>query len=124
MSRSIKQYSLKNKLVSSVLKDQYTVLTWYSQNCYKNPGRLRYTDFSSQTPPLKLVEGRQCFEFICNMKYCKASKGQKVRRFIDSKDRGSTSNMKRHAMKCYGDTIVKKALQSDAMGVRKGLSDQ
>lgn len=32
--------------------------------------------------------------------------------------------MKRHAKKCFGEDTVKKALQSDANGVRKGLDAQ
>ncbi len=44
-----------------------------------------------------------------------------MRLFLHKKDKGSTSNMKRHATKCFGSETVAKALQSDAEGVRKGL---
>ena len=32
-----------------------------------------------------------------------------MRRFLDTADKGSTSNMRKHARHCWGDDIVKKA---------------
>lgn len=32
-----------------------------------------------------------------------------MRRFLDTGDRGSTSNMRKHARHCWGDEIIKKA---------------
>jgi hypothetical protein len=32
-----------------------------------------------------------------------------VRRFLDTADKGSTSNMRKHAKHCWGEDIIKKA---------------
>lgn len=68
------------------------------------------------------VEGRPCIEFICSAKNCKGVNGPQVRRFLDKKDRGSTSNMWQHAMKCFGEGVIKQSKQSTIKEVRKGLA--
>ncbi|KAF8961229.1 hypothetical protein BDZ97DRAFT_1921434 [Flammula alnicola] len=50
-------------------------------------------------------EGRQYHEFKCFAKGC----GKTVRRYLDKKDAGSTSNMHKHARLCWGVETVKAA---------------
>ncbi len=45
-----------------------------------------------------------------------------MRRFLDTKDRASTGNMKRHAIRCFGQTVVDGSMSSDAAKVRQGLA--
>lgn len=66
--------------------------------------------------------GRPYIEFVCSAKTCKGSGGAGVRRFLDTKDKGSTGNMKRHATRCWGEETVNNSLTSDVEGVRKGLA--
>jgi hypothetical protein len=75
--------------------------------------------FFKPVQAIKYVGKRPFVEFVCAAKTCK--KGQKVRRFLDTKDRASTSNLKCHAERCWGDETVGNSLTSDVNGVRKGL---
>lgn len=77
--------------------------------------------FFTPDPIFHEVDGRRCVEFVCGANTCKCKAGRWVRRFLDTKDKASTSNLRRHAKKCWGDDIVEKSLHSDAMAVRKGL---
>ena len=61
--------------------------------------------FYSPTPSIEYVSGRRSHVFHCLGRSCKA----KVRRFLDTKDHNSTSNMRRHAIKCWGEEAVEAA---------------
>jgi hypothetical protein len=65
-------------------------------------------------------EGRKYHFFKCASKKCKG-KGQKgVRRYLDSKDRAATSNLKSHAVRCFGQDVVKSAFENTQSGGRDG----
>lgn len=66
--------------------------------------------------------GRPYHKFICLARSCKGTKGPAIRRYLDTKDRTSTRNMKRHAEWCQGEKLVKGSMNSDAMKVRQGLA--
>ncbi|KAG6822584.1 hypothetical protein H0H92_013273 [Tricholoma furcatifolium] len=59
-----------------------------------------------------IYEGtRKAHIFHCTAKQCKG-KGT-ICRYQDSKDRSATSNLKTHAMKCFGDDVVNTAFNKD-----------
>jgi hypothetical protein len=62
--------------------------------------KVRYT--------VEYVSGRRCHIFQCSAKNCKGSGqgGRGVRRFLDKGDARSTSNLRKHARKCWGDDVV------------------
>jgi hypothetical protein len=65
-------------------------------------------------------EGRKYHFFKCAAKKCK-SKGHKgVRRYQDSKDRAATSNLKSHAIKCFGQDAVDAGFETTGAGQRDG----
>jgi hypothetical protein len=70
--------------------------------------------FFQARPSIEVVDGRQCHEFICAAPHCKGkgAKPRVVRRYLDKADRGSTSNMHKHAKICWGGEIVGKALET------------
>jgi hypothetical protein len=55
------------------------------------------------------IDGRRVHAFRCAAKMCKG-KGI-VRRYLDKGDRTSTSNMRKHAKGCWGDTVVADACE-------------
>jgi hypothetical protein len=70
--------------------------------------------FFESRPAIEVVDGRRCHEFKCAAPHCKG-KGTNlriVRRYLDKADRGSTSNMHKHAKICWGVEIVSKALET------------
>lgn len=75
------------------------------------------------------AQGRRAHAFRCSATACRGKgKGgdrRVVRRFLDTKDRKSTSNLKRHAIVCWGVETVRKALEAkvDIGSARKTLGD-
>ena len=63
--------------------------------------------------------GRPFQFFTCAAKRCKV-KGGGVRRYQDSKDRGGTSNLKTHAIKCFGTDAVEAAFKKTSSDARDG----
>lgn len=70
------------------------------------------------------AKGRRAHEFRCTATYCKGKRI--VRRFLDTTDRKSTSNLKRHATVCWGSDVVGDALEArgDLKSTRKTLNRQ
>jgi hypothetical protein len=69
--------------------------------------------FFESRPAIETVDGCRCHEFRCLAPHCKG-KGTKpriVRRYLDKADRGSTSNLHKHAKICWGVENVSEALQ-------------
>ena len=85
--------------------------------------------FFEARPAIEVAEGRRCHDFKCAAPHCKGkgARARLVRRYLDKKDKGSTSNMHKHAKICWGVEIVSKALQSrdelTIKEVRKSLSE-
>ena len=73
------------------------------------------------------AEGRRAHEFRCSASVCKGRgvNGQIVWRFLDTTDQKSTSNLKCHAMVCWGAETVHKALDAkvDIKSARKTLGN-
>ena len=57
---------------------------------------------------IEFVDERRCHTFHCAAKSC-MGRSCDVRRYLDKKDANSTSNMRKHARKCWGDDVVKAA---------------
>ncbi len=64
--------------------------------------------FFEARPTIEYVEGRRTHVFKCLARGC----GQKIRRYLDSKDRSSTGNLRRHARSCWGEETVDKACEA------------
>jgi hypothetical protein len=80
--------------------------------------------FFHPTPSIVTVDGRRVHEFRCTASNCKG-RGKNpriVRRYLDTSDRNSTGNLRKHARQCWGDEILQGA---DACGdldsAREGL---
>jgi hypothetical protein len=61
--------------------------------------------FFEPFPVIGHDNGRRYHEFKCVAKGC----GKRIRRFLDTKDAKSTSNMRKHARNCWGEEVVKSA---------------
>ncbi|KZV80206.1 hypothetical protein EXIGLDRAFT_630613 [Exidia glandulosa HHB12029] len=64
-------------------------------------------------------KGRRYHEFICAAQPCKKA-SHTVRRFLDTRDRSSTSNLRTHAIGCFGHDTVKKTLGETIGHMRDG----
>ena len=80
--------------------------------------------FFQPTPSIEAVDGRRVHEFKCAASHCKG-RGKNprfVQRYLDTSDRNSTGNLRKHARLCWGEEILRGA---DACGdldsTRKGL---
>jgi hypothetical protein len=60
------------------------------------------------------VKRRRAHEFRCAATVCKGkgANARMVRRYLDTTDRKSTSNLKRHAIGCWGAETVDSALEA------------
>ncbi|KAH9045980.1 hypothetical protein EDB84DRAFT_1265619, partial [Lactarius hengduanensis] len=63
-------------------------------------------------------QGRKFHFFRCAAQRCKGSGG--VRRYQDSKDRSATSNLKSHAIKCFGNDAVAAAFSGGDSATQDG----
>ena len=85
--------------------------------------------FFESRPAIDENDGRRCHDFKCAAIHCKGKgvRGRIVRRYLDKGDRGSTSNLHKHAKLCWGVENVSKALQMKneltINEVRKHLSE-
>ena len=61
--------------------------------------------FFRPTPLIEHINGRRCHTFICAAAHCKMA-SNKVRRYLDTKDAKSTSNLRKHARRCFGEDAV------------------
>ncbi|PPQ83573.1 hypothetical protein CVT26_004003 [Gymnopilus dilepis] len=65
-------------------------------------------------------DGRWYHRFHCFAKSCKGS----VKRYLDTKDSGSTSNMRKHAINCWGAETVQAAMDASNLdGARNVLAN-
>ncbi|KIM66631.1 hypothetical protein SCLCIDRAFT_66772, partial [Scleroderma citrinum Foug A] len=67
--------------------------------------------FYLPTPSIKYVTERRCHVFKCLAKGCKHA----VCRFLDTRDRGSTGNMRRHVRTCWGEGVYNTILNADTL---------
>ncbi|TFK47879.1 hypothetical protein OE88DRAFT_1705540 [Heliocybe sulcata] len=61
--------------------------------------------FFEPTPDIVDIGGRRAHVFRCSGRGCK----EKVRRYLDKKDAGSTGNMRKHVKACWGEEALKAA---------------
>jgi hypothetical protein len=64
--------------------------------------------FFDPVPSIEYIGGRRSHAFRCTAKSCKMREPT-VRRFLDKGDAKSTSNLRKHAKKCWGDDVVASA---------------
>ncbi|KAH7926229.1 hypothetical protein BV22DRAFT_986403, partial [Leucogyrophana mollusca] len=58
--------------------------------------------FFVPTPTVRYLKGRCYHEFHCMAKGCKEG----IRRYLDTKDAKSTSNMRKHVRTCWGEDVL------------------
>lgn len=73
--------------------------------------------FFKPRPIIEEEDGRRSHVFVCTAKPCKTGKG--VRRYLDTKDATSTSNLRRHAEGCWGTDTVKMVRELDSVGAAR-----
>ena len=78
--------------------------------------------FFKPKPLIHKKGGRIAHDFLCGSQHCKSKLGY-VRRYTDSKDSKSTSNLRRHAERCWGKPTVALARGVEVEKVRVGLRD-
>jgi hypothetical protein len=116
--------SESNKLIQNNPNNRVTSLERLSQT-WNSP----IYAFFEPRPKITVVKGRRSHEFICSAVVCKGNGSDRrvVRRFLDTADKGSTSNMRKHAKHCWGDDIIKKADEAkDELtieNIRKSLAE-
>lgn len=65
--------------------------------------------FFRKTPRIDYVNDRRVHVFECAAGKCRGKNGWDVRRYLDTGDAKSTSGLRRHAKKCWGDEAVEAA---------------
>jgi hypothetical protein len=74
-------------------------------------------------PDIEYNSGQRCHVFRCTAKGCT----QRIRRFLDKGDAGSTSNLRKHALACWGEPAVKAVMDlanlKDARESVKGIKE-
>lgn len=80
--------------------------------------------FFERTPSIVTVDGRRVHEFTCTASNCKgrSRNPRTVRRYLDTTDRNSTGNLRKHARLCWGIEILQDAdACGDLESARKGV---
>ena len=67
--------------------------------------------FFDPIPAVECISGRRRHTFCCNAKTC-VQKTREVKRYLDTNDAKSMSNLRKHAKRCWGDEIVAAADQA------------
>ena len=93
-----------NELSVFVLQHFIIISSWQSEKKQKEWSALIYAFFEPVPRNIK-VEGRPAHEFKSSACGCKGT----VRHYLDTKDAGSTGNLRRHAKLCWGTDVVKAA---------------
>jgi uncharacterized DUF497 family protein len=67
--------------------------------------------FFSPDVAISYVDGRRVHDFTCVTAHCKGKgkNSQLVRHYLDTDDKKSTSGLRRHAIICWGEEVVKEA---------------
>ncbi|EDR14413.1 uncharacterized protein LACBIDRAFT_306233 [Laccaria bicolor S238N-H82] len=74
--------------------------------------------FFKPDPIIDYVKGCCVHTFICGATHCRGT-SRHVRRFVNTKDAKSTSNLRRHAVKCWGEDNVNAARSRPADEIHK-----
>jgi len=64
--------------------------------------------FFHPTPPIVKVDDCRVHEFQCSATNCKGhgKNPRIVRRYLDTSNRNSTGNLRKHARQCWGDDVL------------------
>ena len=66
--------------------------------------------FFKPTPSIEYIKGRRVHVFKCTAPICKGkANGRNVRRYLDTSDAKSTSNLRKYAKICWGEDAVASA---------------
>jgi hypothetical protein len=105
---------MRKNLVSLLLLLRITHCNFFLVRLIKDWTSPIYAFFFSVPDITYNAEGRRAHEFRCAAKVCKCKgvNGRMVRRYLDTTDRKSTSNLKRHATVCWGAETVDGALEA------------
>ena len=79
--------------------------------------------FFHATPVVLYINEHRLHAFQCIAKHCRAKNGRDVRRYLDTSDRRSTSNLRKHAKVCWGDDQVDAADQTKDVAVARRAID-
>jgi len=74
----------------------------------------------SPVPEIAHIDGRRCHVFKCLGKSCRYS----VRRFLDTGDKGSTSNMRKHMKRCWGEDFINTINDTASLDVARDVAKQ
>ena len=73
--------------------------------------------FFKPTPSIEYINDRRVHVFECSAKHCKGKgNGRLVRRYLDTSDRKSTGNLRKHARTCWGVETVAGADDTGNLG--------
>jgi uncharacterized DUF497 family protein len=76
--------------------------------------------FFKPTPSIEYINNRRVHVFECAAKGCKGrGNGRYVRRYLDTSDAKSTSNLRKHAKICWSDDIVALADKTKDVGAAR-----
>ncbi|CAA7268829.1 unnamed protein product [Cyclocybe aegerita] len=79
--------------------------------------------FFENTPSIEYINDRRVHVFKCAAKRCRGKNGRHVRRYLDTGDAKSTSNLRKHAKTCWGEEAVAAADKTkDVNAARATLS--
>ena len=81
--------------------------------------------FFKQTPSIEYIKDRRVHVFECAAKHCMGKvNGRMVRRYLDTGDAKSTSNLCKHAKICWGEEAVAAAAAHIVKySINKGKTD-
>jgi hypothetical protein len=79
--------------------------------------------FFVAVPEIEYYSGRRIHVFWCLAKTCqgKGKTPRCVNRFFDKGDASSTSNLRKHAKKCWGDDVVKLADETKDVNLARDI---
>ncbi|PPR01789.1 hypothetical protein CVT24_001704 [Panaeolus cyanescens] len=76
--------------------------------------------FYHPTPAIGHENGHRYHEFKCYAKSCK----KKIRRFLNKGDAGSTSNLRKHAKRCWGEDAIENAKSAKGLKEAREIIDK
>jgi len=78
--------------------------------------------FFKPTPAIEYIQGRRLHVFECTATSCKGKgNGRLVRRYLDTGDAKSTSNLRKHAKLCWGEDTVTAADQTGGVAAARDI---
>ena len=97
--------SCKAELSKNIFNDNFQKINTHLDRLSKEWTAPIYAFFHA-TPLVKYVSGCRIHTFQCLAKNCRAKNGREVRCYLDTSDRKSTSNLRKHVKVCWGSDQV------------------